>query len=100
MASDYRGSEVRQAEEVAEGVEQGVGVLLGGCGGGRAERGPGGVQELGLEPPEAVRDRLAVGRGEVRAGLEERLELALEDRVEVGAELAEDGAGGPLDLQR
>ena len=42
-------------------VEQGVGVLVGRLGGGRAEGGAGVVEELVLDAGDQVGDRLAVG---------------------------------------
>ena len=61
------GRPVAQAEEVADGVEDRVGVVVVRLGGGRADGGAGVVEELVLEPHHRVRDRLAVGVAQVAA---------------------------------
>ena len=62
---------VAQAEEVADGVEERVGVVVVRLGGGRADGGAGVVEELVLEPHGHVGDGLAVGVAQVGAGGEE-----------------------------
>ena len=55
-------SQIRQPEQVADGVEKrmGMGLIGGGLGGGGAERGAGLVEILVLETAEGVGDRFAL----------------------------------------
>src|SRR4051812_45749817 len=82
-----RGAVVAQAEEVADGVEDRMGLVVVGLVQGGADGGAGVVEELVLEPRGHVGDRLAVGLGEARAGGEEGGQLALADLVGVAADL-------------
>src|SRR3954464_16094658 len=62
------GRVVAEAEEVADGGEDGGGVGVVGLGGGRADRGAGVVEELVLEAGGHVGDGLAVGGAQGGAG--------------------------------
>ena len=62
---------VAQAEEVADGGEDGVGMAVMRFGDGRADGGAGVVKELILEPHRHVGNGLAVGFAEVGVGGEE-----------------------------
>ncbi len=73
-------SSIGQAEEVADGVEQGMGVLPRRVGGGRAEGGAGVVEELVLEPLRRVGDRSRLRLAQVGAARRRGLQLALADR--------------------
>ena len=84
---------VGQAEEAADGVEQGVrtGGVVGGRG--RAEGAPRVVEELVAEPRHGPCDRRSVGVAQVGAGGEEAVELATERGLGAAAELADHGGG-------
>src|SRR5208337_92969 len=68
---------VTQAEEVANGGEDGVGMVVMKFGDGRADGGAGVVEELILEPHRHVGNGLAVGFAQVGVGGEEGGQLAL-----------------------
>ena len=87
---------VAQAEEVANGGEDGVGMVVVRFGHGRADGGAGVVEELILEPHRHVGYGLAVGFAQVGVGGEEGGQLALAELIGVVAKLLQQGAGGLL----
>ena len=87
---------VAQAEEVANGGEDGVGMVVMRLGDGRADGGAGAVEELVLEPHRHVGNGLAVGFAQVGVGGEEGGQLTLAELIGVVAELLQQGAGGLL----
>ena len=87
---------VAQAEEVANGGEDGVGMVVMRFGHGRADGGAGVVEELILEPHRHVGYGLAVGFAQVGVGGEEGGQLALAELIGVVAKLLQQGAGGLL----
>ena len=84
---------VAQAEEVADGGEDGVGVGVVGLGDGRADGGAGVVEELVLEAVGHVGDGFTVGGAQIGTIGEEGGQLALANLVGVVAQLLEEGAG-------
>ena len=91
---------VAQAEEVADGGEKRVGVVVVRFGDGRADGGAGVVEELVLEAHGHVSDGVAVGFVQLGATGEESRQLALADLVGVVAQLLEQEAGGLLVTKR
>src|SRR5271157_2291360 len=87
---------VTQAEEVANGGEDRVGMVVMKFGDGRADGGTGVVEELILEPHCHVGNGLAVGFAQVGVRGEEGGQLALAELIGVVAELLQQGAGGLL----